>query len=115
VRRDLIQKHLSFRTENDSEVAAGFLTSKIVEGCSLEEALEASLDALDGFYTFVVGTESGMGVLRDPIACKPAVMAETKDWVAFGTEYRALVDLPNIDRARVWEPEPSKVYLWERH
>ena len=73
------------------------------------------MDALDGFYTFVIGTESGFGVLRDPIACKPAVMAETDRWVAFGTEYRALVDLPGIDVAKVWEPEPAKPYLWERH
>ena len=62
-----------------------------------KQAMEASLDALDGFYTFVIGTETGFGVLRDPIACKPAVMAETDRWVAFGTEYRALVDLPGID------------------
>jgi glutamate synthase domain-containing protein 1 len=115
VRRELQRKGLTFRTENDSEVAAGFMTYKMREGASLEQALDASLDALDGFYTFVVGTESGFGVLRDPIACKPAVMAETGDWVAFGTEYRALVDLPGIESARVWEPEPAKVYRWERH
>ena len=77
--------------------------------------LNASLDTLDGFYTFVVGTEAGFGVLRDPIACKPAVMAETDRWVAFGTEYRALVDLPGIESAQVWEPEPATPYLWERH
>jgi glutamate synthase domain-containing protein 1 len=115
VRRDLIRQGLSFQTENDSEVAAGYLTWKMREGASLAEALEASLDALDGFYTFVVGTESGFGVLRDPIACKPAVMAETERWVAFGTEYRALVDLPGIAAAKVWEPEPARVYRWERH
>ena len=45
----------------------------------------------------MVGTEAGFGVLRDPIACKPAVMAETDRWVAFGTEYRALVDLPGVE------------------
>lgn len=115
VRRELVRHGLSFRTENDSEVAAGYMTWKLRQGCSLEETMNASLGALDGFYTFVVGTESGFGVLRDPIACKPAVMAETKAWVAFGTEYRALVDLPGIDDARVWEPEPARVYLWERH
>lgn len=114
VRRDLIREGLTFQTENDSEVAAGFLTSKLRGGGSLEQALNACLDTLDGFYTFVVGTESGFGVLRDPIACKPAVMAETPSWVAFGTEYRALVDLPGIDQAKVWEPEPARVYLWER-
>jgi glutamate synthase domain-containing protein 1 len=115
VRRDLIRQGLTFQTENDSEVAAGFVTAKMHEGQSLQQAMTASLGALDGFYTFVVGTESGFSVLRDPIACKPAVMAETERWVAFGTEYRALVDLPGIDDARVWEPQPAKVYVWERH
>jgi methylamine---glutamate N-methyltransferase subunit A len=84
------------------------------EGASLKEALESSLDDLDGFYTFVVGTKTGFAVLRDPIACKPAVMAETDDYVAFGSEYRALAGLPGIETARVWEPEPATVYAWER-
>jgi glutamate synthase domain-containing protein 1 len=114
LRRELIRSGLRFETENDSEVAAGYLTSKLREGRTLREALNASLDDLDGFFTFVVGTDTGFAVLRDPIACKPAVMAETDDWVAFGTEYRALVDLPGIDTARVWEPEPATVYVWER-
>ena len=68
---------------------------------------------LDGFFTFVVGTKNGFGVVRDPIACKPAVMAETDQYVAFGSEYRALAKLPGIDNARVWEPEPATVYFWE--
>jgi glutamate synthase domain-containing protein 1 len=114
VRRELVRNGLTFRTENDTEVAAGFITWKIQEGLSLDQAMSASLEALDGFYTFVVGTESGFSVLRDPIACKPAVMAETDRWVAFGTEYRALVDLPGVEAAKVWEPEPAKVYVWER-
>jgi glutamate synthase domain-containing protein 1 len=115
VRRELIRDGLTFQTENDSEVAAGFITAQLRGGRSLEQAMEASLGALDGFYTFVIGTEAGFGVLRDPIACKPAVMAETDRWVAFGTEYRALVDLPGIDGARVWEPAPARVYRWEHH
>lgn len=115
VRRELTREGLTFQTENDSEVAAGYMTWKMREGASLEQAMESSLGALDGFYTFVIGTESGFGVLRDPIACKPAVMAETDRWVAFGTEYRALVDLPGVESAKVWEPEPARVYRWERH
>ena len=115
VRRELMHHGLLFQTDNDSEVAAGYLTWRMRTGASLEQAMDASLDALDGFYTFVIGTEFGFGVLRDPIACKPAVMAESDRWVAFGTEYRALVNLPGIDAAKVWEPEPAKVYLWERH
>jgi methylamine---glutamate N-methyltransferase subunit A len=115
VRRELVRHGLTFETENDSEVAAGYLTWKMREGASLRQAMEGALDALDGFYTFVIGTESGFGVLRDPIACKPAVMARTDRWVAFGTEYRALVNLPGIGGANVWEPEPAQVYLWERN
>ena len=86
---------------------------RLLQQC-LAEALEASLDDLDGFFTFVVGTENGFAVLRDPISCKPAVMAETDQYVAFGSEYRALAGLPGIANARVFEPEPAHVYAWER-
>lgn len=113
LRRKLRRAGVDVETENDSEVAAAYLTWKMDHGASLGEALEGALDDLDGFYTFVVGTRNGFGVLRDPIACKPAVMAETEQYVAFGSEYRALVGLPGIDTARVWEPEPATVYFWE--
>ncbi len=114
VRRTLKAKGMTFETENDSEVAAGYLTMRMHEGASLREALEGGLEDLDGFFTFVVGTENGFAVVRDPIACKPAVMAETDQYVAFGSEYRALVGLPGIENARMFEPEPGKVYAWER-
>jgi glutamate synthase domain-containing protein 1 len=114
VRRRLIREHITFETQNDTEVAAGYLSWKLREGAKLDAALTSALNDLDGFYTFVVGTESGFGVLRDPVACKPAVMAETDDYVAFGSEYRALVDLPGISKAHLFEPEPAKVYFWER-
>lgn len=114
VRRTLIREGIQFATQNDTEVAAGYLSYKLREGAKLDEALTSALKDLDGFYTFVVGTETGFGVLRDPVACKPAVMAETDDYVAFGSEYRALVGLPGIEKARLFEPEPAKVYFWER-
>ena len=112
LRRKLRRENVRIETENDTEVAAAYLTWKLQNGSSLGEALESSLDDLDGFFTFVVGTKDGFGVVRDPIACKPAVMAETDSYVAFGSEYRALVNLPNIEQARVWEPEPATVYFW---
>ena len=112
LRRKLRRENIRIETENDSEVAAAYLTWKLQNGSSLDEALESSLNDLDGFFTFVVGTKDGFGVVRDPIACKPAVMAETDSYVAFGSEYRALVNLPNIEKARVWEPEPATVYFW---
>ncbi|SHG44930.1 class II glutamine amidotransferase [Bradyrhizobium erythrophlei] len=114
LRRDLKREGKIFETENDTEVAAAYLTAQMDKGLSLGDALEKSLDDLDGFYTFVVGTRDGFGVLRDRIACKPAVLAETDRYVAFGSEYRALAGLPGIESARVWEPEPATVYFWER-
>ncbi len=113
LRRSLARKGVSVETENDTEVAAAYLTHRMKEGDNLGQALEAGIDDLDGFYTFVVGTKNGFGVLRDPIACKPAVLAETDQYVAFGSEYRALVNLPGIEDAKVWEPEAATVYFWE--
>lgn len=102
------------RTENDTEVAAAYLTARLLDGRSLHQALEDSIQDLDGFYTFCVGTADGFAVLRDPIACKPAILAETDDWVAMASEYRALAALPGVGDARVWEPEPATVYSWGR-
>lgn len=113
LRRELVREGMTFETQNDSEVAAAYLTAEMAKGKDLGQALTGALDDLDGFFTFVVGTKSGFGVVRDPIACKPAVMAETDQYVAFGSEYRALVNLPGIETARVWEPEPATVYFWD--
>ena len=112
--RDWLRKQqgVRFQTDNDTEVAAGYLTWRIGEGASIAEALEAGIGDLDGFYTFAVGTRGGFSVLRDPIACKPAVMAENDDWVAMASEFRALAGLPDVGDAAVWEPEPGKVYSW---
>jgi methylamine---glutamate N-methyltransferase subunit A len=114
LRRELRREGLAFQTENDTEVAAAYLTWRLREGDSLETALESCLEALDGFYTFLVGTADGFAVLRDPIACKPAVLAETDEWVAMGSEWRAISVLPGAADAAMWEPEPSVVYAWEK-
>jgi glutamate synthase domain-containing protein 1 len=114
LRRWLRKEGIRFETDNDSEVAAGYLTYRMREGATLEQALEGCLEDLDGFYTFAVGTADGFAVLRDPIACKPAVMAETDEWVAMASEYRAIAVLPGAESAATWEPEPGRVYSWER-
>ncbi len=114
LREKLRREGIDFQTENDTEVAAGYLAWRIREGASLEEALEGALADLDGFYTFLVGTVDGFAVLRDPIACKPAVLAETEDWVAMGSEWREISVLPGETEARSWEPVPGVVYAWER-
>src|SRR4051812_39901136 len=114
LRAELRRECIEFQTDNDTEVAAGYLTWRLREGASLDEALRGCLRDLDGFYPFLVGTVDGFAVLRDPIACKPAVLAETDDWVAMASEYRAIAVLPGAEEAAVWEPEPARVYSWER-
>ena len=114
LRQSLRRAGIDFQTENDTEVAAGYLAWRLREGASLEQALEGCLEDLDGFYTFAVGTADGFAVLRDPIACKPAVLAETDDWVAMSSEWRAIAVLPGAAGARAWEPEPGVVYAWEK-
>jgi len=112
LRENLRKEGMEFQTENDTEVAAAYMTHKLRTGSTLKEALESGLKDLDGFFTFLVGTADGFAVVRDPIACKHAVMAETEDWVAMATEYRAIAHLPGAENAKIWEPEPSKIYTW---
>ena len=111
-----LRRHgIEFQTDNDTEVAAGYLTWRLREGASLDQALEAALTDLDGFYTFAVGTRDGFAVLRDSFACKPAVLAETDGWVAMASEYRSIAHLPGAEQAKIWEPAPATVYSWARH
>lgn len=112
LRRWLRRHGQEFDTDNDTEVAARYFAHRLGEGASLDEAMEAGLKDLDGFYTFAMGTRTGFAVLRDPIACKPAVLAENDDWVAMASEFRSLAGLPGIEHAHVWEPKPAVVYTW---
>lgn len=112
LRRMLRDEGVDIQTDNDSEVAAGYLMWRLREGDSLEEALNRALRDLDGFYTFAIGTKNGFAVLRDSIACKPAILAETDDWVAMASEFRAIAQLPGVEHANIWEPSPATVYTW---
>ncbi|UQX87460.1 hypothetical protein M6D93_14265 [Jatrophihabitans telluris] len=114
IRRQLQAEGHVFDSDNDSEVGARYLAHKLSEGSDLEKALRQLCDEFDGFYTLLVTTADSFAVVRDAIACKPAVIAQTDSWVAMASEYRSLAGLPGIDQARLFEPEPEEVYLWQR-
>jgi glutamate synthase domain-containing protein 1 len=114
IRRELRAAGVRFDSENDSEVGARYVAQRLLEGCDLEKALRLLCENFDGFYTLVVTTGDSFAVVRDAIACKPAIIAETDRWVAMASEYRALDTLPGIETARIFEPEPEEVYLWRR-
>jgi len=115
LRKWLRKQGQEFETDNDSEVAARYFAHRLKEGATLKEAMEAGLTDLDGFFTFTMGTKDGFAVLRDAVACKPAVLAENDDWVAMASEFRSLAYLPNIEKAKIWEPAPATVYTWSLH
>ena len=114
LRRMLRREGIRFQTENDTEVAAGYMMWRQREGDSIEAMMDNAFEDLDGFYTFLIGTHDGFAVVRDPIACKPAVLAETDEWVAMSSEYRSIATLPGAEKAATWEPAPATVYAWEK-
>ena len=112
LRRKLKKNGVNFDSENDTEVAAGYISNNLSNQKSLKKTLEDGLKDLDGFYTFITGTREGFAVLRDEIACKPAVIAETEDYVAIASEFQAMAHLPKVNNAKIFEPEPGVVYSW---
>jgi len=112
LRRELIKKGNIFNSENDTEVAAGYVSNSLSNKKSLKDTLTSGLKDLDGFYTFITGTRKGFAVVRDEIACKPAVIAETKNYVAIASEFQAMAHLPDVNGAKIFEPEPGVVYSW---
>ncbi|MCF6387610.1 glutamine amidotransferase [Mycobacterium sp. MBM] len=114
IRRDLRRDGVVFDSENDTEVGARFVAQQLAAGMDMETALKSLLATFDGFYTLLVSNHDSFAVVRDAIACKPAVIAETPDWVAMASEYRALAGLPGVEVAKIWEPEPEVVYAWTR-
>jgi methylamine---glutamate N-methyltransferase subunit A len=114
IRRELRATGVRFDSENDTEVGARFIAKRLADGHNVETALKELCASFDGFYTLLVSNRNSFAVVRDAIACKPAVIAETDDWVAMASEYRALAGLPGVGRAKIWEPEPEVIYAWRK-
>ena len=112
VRRKLEPLGITFETDNDTEAACRFLEWRMREGDNLETALEKGFDELDGFYTFLMGTQDELALVRDAFSCKPAIVAETDDYVAISSEFRSLAKLPGVKNAHIFEPNPEQIYLW---
>ncbi|HXC59567.1 MAG TPA: class II glutamine amidotransferase [Steroidobacteraceae bacterium] len=114
VRRQLEPLGIHFDTDNDTEAACRFLEWRMREGDAVDAAIEKGFEALDGFFTFLIGTADGLALVRDPFACKPAIVAETADYVAISSEFRSLAHLPGVSNAKLFEPQPRTIYHWSR-
>ena len=113
VRRQLAEEGIFTVTDNDTEVAARLIGLELARGGDMAQALSTVGKVMDGFYTLLVGTADEFAVVRDSFGCKPLVVAETDDYVAVASEYVAMVDLPNIEDAHVFEPKPEELYIWK--
>jgi glutamate synthase domain-containing protein 1 len=112
IRRKLEHRGIRFETDNDTEAATRFLEWRTREGDTLEQALRKGFEELDGFYTFLIGTDNQLALVRDAFACKPAIVAETDDYVAISSEFRGLAHLPGVNDAKLFEPMPEELYVW---
>jgi len=113
VRKKLEPLGIRFETDNDTEAACRFFEWRLREGDDLRAAVEQGFRELDGFFTFLMGTDRELLIVRDAFACKPAIVAETDDYVAIASEFRSLAHLPDIAHATLFEPKPEEIYSWQ--
>ena len=112
IRRKLEPLGIDFETDNDTEAACRYFEWRMREGDNLEAAIRSGFEELDGFYTFLMGTRDELALVRDAFACKPAIIAETDDYVAISSEFRSLARLPDVKNAKIFEPMPEEIYVW---
>jgi methylamine---glutamate N-methyltransferase subunit A len=113
LRRMLQHQGIVFETDNDTEAACRFLEWRMREGDNLHTALQKGFEELDGFFTLLMGTKDQLALVRDPFACKPAIVAEHDDYVAIASEFRSLAHLPDVKNAKLFEPMPEELYIWK--
>ncbi len=112
VRKALEPLGIEFETDNDTEAACRYFEWRLREGDDLTTAVQRGFSVLDGFYTFLMGTDTELLIVRDAFACKPAIVAETDEYVAIASEFRSLAHLPHIADAQLFEPKPEEIYRW---
>ena len=102
-----------FQSECDSEIIAVYLAEKMSEGADLEQAMQQSLEELDGVFTYIAVTADALGVAKDEMAAKPLVLYEADDVVALASEeiaIRAIVD----HEIETYDPYEGMVMTWQR-
>jgi len=112
-RRRLERAGHRFQSECDSEIIAVYLAQKMAQGSALKDAMEESLEELDGVFTYMAVTKDSLGVAKDEMAAKPLVLYESEDFVAMASEeiaIRAVLD-HEIDTS---DPYEKQVLVWTR-
>jgi glutamine phosphoribosylpyrophosphate amidotransferase len=85
----------------------------MAKGDDLENAMQRSLEELDGVFTYICVSEDALGMAKDELAAKPLVLYEGDDMVALASEEIAIRAV--IDREiETYDPYESKVMVWKR-
>jgi glutamate synthase domain-containing protein 1 len=112
-RRRLERAGHRFQSMCDSEIIAVYLAERMVQGDSLEEAMQRSLSDLDGVFTYICVTEDSLGMAKDELGAKPLVLYESDDIVALASEEIAIRKV--VDREiETYDPYESEVMVWSR-
>lgn len=114
MRRRLEQRGFEFRTDNDSELIAVYLADKLAQGVPLKQALEDSIDDLDGTFSFLVSTRDEIGYAKDRLAAKPMILYEDEDLIAVASEEVSLNRLFPGRALDTREPAPGTFRTWSR-
>lgn len=114
MRRRLERMGMVFQTENDTELIAVYLAYQMSCNVSLEAALKASLDDLDGTFSYLVATKNAIGYAKDKLAAKPMVKYETDEMIAISSEEVGINSLFPGKALETTEPEPLSYGLWSR-
>ena len=114
MRRRLEQRGFEFTTDNDSELIAVYLADKLAHQIQLKDALETSIDDLDGSFSFLVSTKDEIGYAKDRLAAKPMILFENEDLIAVASEEVSLNRLFPGQALDTREPPPGAFATWSR-
>jgi glutamate synthase domain-containing protein 1 len=111
-RRALEHRGHRFMSNCDSELIAVYLADKMQQGAQLKDAMEDSIEELDGVFTYLVATSDSLGMAKDVMAAKPMVLYESNEFIALASEEVAIRSVfpREID---TFDPYEGEVRVWK--
>ncbi len=111
-RRHMERNGHRFVSNCDSELIAVYIADRMEKGDELEEAMNRSVNELDGVFTYLVATSDQLGMAKDVMAAKPMVLYEDDNFVGLASEE---VSIRSIfpERIKTWDPYEGEVRVWQ--
>lgn len=89
-RNKLEREGYRFLTYNDSELIAVWVSDRMKQGLSMEQALARSIHEIDGVFTFMISRPDKIGFAKDKFAMKPLVVVDRNGEIAAATEEQSV-------------------------